>query len=77
MSEPTVSHDHDASGEPPPRPGWVKVLLLVVVLLAVVLVVSKLLGVEHGPSRHGSGGQPGAGSSAAGVLTLPGAQVHP
>lgn len=39
---------------PPPRPRWVVVLLILVAILALVLVATQLLGVEHGPGRHGS-----------------------
>lgn len=73
VTEPTVSRDQGASGAPPPRPGWVKVLLVAVVVLIVVVVVTTLLGVEHGPSRHGSTELHGAGSAAAHVVTAPGA----
>lgn len=51
------------ASEPPPRPRWVKVLVLGVVLFVVVLTVLKLLGVDHGgPNRHGSA-EPLSGSS--------------
>ena len=33
-------------------PRWVKITGLVVLVLVVLLVVSSLLGVEHGPGRH-------------------------
>lgn len=42
------------SDNPPPRPRWVKGLLIAVLLVVAVLVVLKVAGVEHGPSRHGS-----------------------
>lgn len=42
------------AAKPPPRPTWVKVLLAAVAVVLLVFVVLKLLGVEHGPSRHGS-----------------------
>lgn len=48
-----------ASGPPPTqRPHWVKVTLIVVAPLVVLLVVAKVtgLGGEHGPGRHGGGG---------------------
>ena len=39
----------------PGAPGWVKVLLIVALALIVVVVISLLLGVRHGPGRHGAG----------------------
>ncbi len=41
---------------PPGMPRWVKIFLIVVVALAVAFVVTRLLGVEHGPGLHGGGG---------------------
>ena len=39
--------------QPPPRPGWVKVLVGITVLIIAVVVVAMLLsGGEHGPARH-------------------------
>jgi hypothetical protein len=40
-------------------PRWVKVSLIVVLALALLFLVGKLtgLGGEHGPGRHGDGGQ--------------------
>jgi hypothetical protein len=55
VTEPTVPSE--TASQPPPRPRWVKALILLLVALAVVLVVLKLLRVEHGPSRHGAPAQ--------------------
>ena len=42
---------------PPPRPGWVKVSLIVgAVVLGVVVLAMVLSGGEHGPGRHLPGG---------------------
>ena len=50
------------SGSPPPRPGWIKVLAIVVaVVVVVVLVKSFSGGMEHGPGRHLPGGGDPAG----------------
>jgi hypothetical protein len=42
-------------------PRWVKVFIIVAVVLALGFLVSRLLGVQHGPGLHsppgGSGGQ--------------------
>jgi hypothetical protein len=34
-------------------PLWVKVSLLIVILLVLAFVVTRLLGVQHGPGLHG------------------------
>jgi hypothetical protein len=42
-------------------PRWVKVFIVVAIVLVLALLVSRLLGVEHGPGLHsppgGTGGQ--------------------
>ena len=35
-------------------PGWVKLLGIIVLLLLIAFVVSRLLGVQHGPDLHSS-----------------------
>jgi hypothetical protein len=40
-------------------PGWVKVFIIIAIVLALVFIVTRLLGVQHGPGLHnpaGSGG---------------------
>ena len=46
-------------GDRPGTPRWVKVSLAIVAVLALLLVVGKVtgLGGEHGPGRHGGGGE--------------------
>ena len=45
-----------APSGPPPMPRWVKAFIAAVVILVLLFVASLLLGVEHGPGRHASGG---------------------
>ena len=41
------------SGTPPPRPGWVKILGIVLAVIVVAIVVMALAGGGgHGPARH-------------------------
>ena len=40
----------------PPMPRWVKAFIAAVVILVALFLVSMLLGVEHGPGRHATGG---------------------
>lgn len=55
----------DAGARPAPgptgMPRWVKVFIIIVIVLALAFIVSRLLGVQHGPSLHspsgGSGGR--------------------
>ena len=42
---------------PPGAPRWVKVAGIVTAVLVLVLVVLVLNGTDHGPGRHGGGGQ--------------------
>ena len=37
-------------------PRWVKAFIAAVVILVALFLVSMLLGVEHGPGRHATGG---------------------
>jgi type VI protein secretion system component VasF len=39
-----------------PMPLWVKVFLAIAIVVAVFIVVSLLLGVQHGPGLHGPSG---------------------
>ena len=41
---------------PPGAPRWVKATVIAVLLVIVVLVVSQLVGVDHGPGRHSASG---------------------
>jgi hypothetical protein len=43
----SANHDHAV-------PRWVKVSALVVIGLVLMFVISELLGVKHGPGRHGA-----------------------
>ena len=45
-----------ASPQPPPRPVWVKVSLIVVLVVVAAVVVMAIAGGEHGPGRHVPGG---------------------
>jgi hypothetical protein len=53
----------DAGLKPGPAPTgmprWVKVFIIIAIALALAFVVSQLLGVEHGPGLHNSGGSGG------------------
>ncbi len=42
--------------QPPPRPVWVKALLIAVLVVVAIMVVNALTGGEHGPGRHFPGG---------------------
>lgn len=46
----------DGRPTPPPRPTWVKSLMLVAALIVVVLLILKLSGSDHGPGRHATAG---------------------
>lgn len=41
-------------------PRWVKAFIAAVVILVLLFLVSLLLGVEHGPGRHATGGSSAA-----------------
>jgi hypothetical protein len=38
---------------PTGMPLWVKVFLIIAIVLVVAFIVSRLFGVQHGPSQHG------------------------
>lgn len=38
-------------------PGWVKGFIVAGIAVAVLVVLALLLGGDHGPGRHGSGGE--------------------
>ena len=42
--------------QPPPRPTWVKVALVVVLVIVAAVIVMAIAGGEHGPGRHVPGG---------------------
>lgn len=46
--------DGDARQVRPPMPRWVKILLGLVLVIAAALVISKALGLQHGPGMHGA-----------------------
>lgn len=46
-------HDAD-SHEHPGVPRWVKISVGIVLAFVLMLVISELLGVKHGPGRHGA-----------------------
>ena len=51
--------DEDVPVEPPGRPRWVKVSLLVALAIIVLFVVLQFVGgVDHGPGRHTGGDDP-------------------
>ena len=59
MTPAEPDHRRDAGpapGGPPPMPRWVKAFIAAVLILVVLFLVSMLLGVEHGPGRHATGG---------------------
>jgi hypothetical protein len=41
-----------AKEQPPPRPRWVKVSIVVTLVVIAAIVVIALLGGEHGPGQH-------------------------
>jgi hypothetical protein len=49
------------TARPTGMPRWVKVFIIVAIVLVLAFLVSRLLGVQHGPGLHspsgGSGGQ--------------------
>lgn len=46
--------------QPPPRPRWVKISMIVaLVVVAIVVVMAIAGGGEHGPGRHLPGGSDG------------------
>ena len=59
MADPPHIPETDDAGVGPDReattgiPRWVKVFLIIAIALVLALVVSRFLGVQHGPSRHG------------------------
>jgi hypothetical protein len=44
---------------PPGMPRWVKVFLVIAIVLALAFIVSRLLGLQHGPGLHNPGGSGG------------------
>lgn len=55
MTDATPGSDSDPAAPQltgPPR--WVKVLGVIALLILVVLVIGKVVGLEHGPSNHGA-----------------------
>jgi hypothetical protein len=61
---PEPGHEHRRTATPGPTgmPRWVKVFIIVAIVLVLAFILSRLLGVQHGPGLHspsgGSGGQP-------------------
>lgn len=49
-----VADGKDQASRRPPMPRWVKVFLVIVLLIATALIVSQVLGVQHGPGMHGA-----------------------
>ena len=61
----------------PGMPRWVKAAIAVVLVLVVVLVIGKLVGVDHGPGMHGGKGQtPASRVSEDGAAPPAGAEGH-
>jgi hypothetical protein len=53
---------------PPGVPRWLKVSGIVIILLILVAIgISLLAGLEHGPGRHGAGGDAGGNPMLAGL----------
>jgi hypothetical protein len=58
MGEPPADREPGDDTGVPPAPGpsgmprWVKVFIIVAIALALAFIVSRLLGVQHGPRRH-------------------------
>jgi hypothetical protein len=50
---------HEETHEGTGMPRWVKVFLIVVAVLALALVVTRLAGIQHGPSLHEPSPSPG------------------
>ncbi|MCU1634663.1 MAG: hypothetical protein JWM61_3315 [Micrococcaceae bacterium] len=46
--------DGDARQVRPPMPRWVKIFLAVVLVIVAALLISRALGVQHGPGMHGA-----------------------
>lgn len=57
-SEPAFPADpDDASGGPPVTPRWVKLgAIAAIILVLLAVLVMKMSGGQHGPSRHTPGG---------------------
>jgi hypothetical protein len=57
MADPTpYSEAEDDTARRPSGPGmprWVKISLVIAILLILAFVVTRLLGVQHGPGLHG------------------------
>jgi hypothetical protein len=57
MADPTpYPETEDDAARRPPRPGmplWVKISLVIAILVVLAFVVTRLLGVQHGPGLHG------------------------
>lgn len=56
MKDPHRPTDGSRTAGPPGMPRWVKVFAAIVALLVLALVVSKVLGADHGPGMHASTG---------------------
>jgi preprotein translocase subunit SecG len=41
-------------------PRWVKVFIIIAILVALAFIVTRLLGVQHGPGLHNPGGSGGS-----------------
>lgn len=46
--------DGNARQTRPPMPRWVKIFLAVVLIIVAALLISRALGVQHGPGMHGA-----------------------
>jgi hypothetical protein len=44
---------------PTGMPRWVKAFLIIAIILVVAFIVTRLLGVQHGPGLHNPGGSGG------------------
>jgi hypothetical protein len=55
--EPGDDQDVGVGPKPVGMPRWVKVFLVIIVVLVLALIVSWLLGVQHGPGLHNPGGR--------------------
>jgi hypothetical protein len=47
-------------GAPAGMPRWVKVFIIIAILVALAFIVTRLLGVQHGPGLHNPGASGGS-----------------
>ena len=61
---PRPEPEEDADVRPGPAPAgmprWMKVFIIIAIVLALAFIVTRLLGVQHGPGLHNPGGSAGS-----------------